>query len=91
MGQEVEMALFTRFGSEIVLVRRAALADVKTFENRRVDKTDKQRTEEGWRAVAKYVDDSKEILVDASFMRADGGWAEVSAAFEALRSAKAAS
>lgn len=85
------MALYTRFGDKIELVRVATLGDVKTFERRKVDRADRERTKEGWRAVARYVDiesgvgrDKKEILVDAGYLKADDGSKEITAAFDAL-------
>lgn len=80
------MSIATRFGEEITLVRRATLDDLKTFEgrSRRIDKHDRERTSEGWRAIAKYADTGKEILVDAAYVRATGGWTEIEAAFKAL-------
>ena len=86
------MTLFTRFGDRIELVRAASLADVKAYEKRKADKIDRERTRDGWRAIAKYCDiisgvgkDEKEILVDAGYLRADDGWREISKAFEALQ------
>ena len=61
-------------------MRVATLGDVETFERRKVDRADRERTKEGWRAVARYVDiesgvgrDKKEILVDAGYLKADDG------------------
>jgi hypothetical protein len=95
------MSLYTRFGDRLELVRLATIADVQTFERRKADKVDRDRTRDGWRAIAKYSggpnrgampgtngcgDENvgKETLVDASFLRADDGWSEISKAFQAL-------
>ena len=94
------MALYTRFGDRLELVRLATIEDVKTFERRKVDKQDRERTRDGWRAIARYCaskcgfehanncgDENvdKETLVDAGYLRADGGWKEIADAFRALQ------
>ena len=92
------MALYTRFGDRVELLRLATLDDVKTYEHRKVDKIDRDRTKNGWRGIARYLggpglgskspgDENvgKEILVDAALLRADDGWSEISKAFEALQ------
>ncbi len=50
------VAIFTRFGDRVELVRLATLDDVKTFEgrSRKIDKIDRERTRDGWRAIARY-------------------------------------
>jgi hypothetical protein len=87
----------TRFGDHIELVRVATLADVKTYERRKPDKEDRNRTRDGWRAIARYTGTTvrgtspgeelhgKEILVDAAYLRADDGWKEISDAFHKLQ------
>lgn len=86
----------TRFGDHIELVRVATLADVQAFEKRKPDKEDRERTKNGWRAIAKYTGTTvrggspgdeligKEILVDAAYLRASDGWKEISDAFTRL-------
>jgi hypothetical protein len=48
------MAIYTRFGDGLELVRLATIEDVTTFERRKPDKEDRERTRDGWRAVARY-------------------------------------
>lgn len=76
--------LTTLFGTGVELVRVATAEDVRTFERRKVDAEDRQRTSDGWRAIAKRLDTGAEILVDAAYLRASGGWKEISDAFRAL-------
>jgi hypothetical protein len=78
----------TRMGEAVELVRVATIDDVKTFECRRPDKQDRERTKDGWRAIARYVvggSTRSDILVDAAYLKATNGWAEISEAFDALR------
>lgn len=97
------MALYTRFGDQVELVRLATVDDVRTFERRKPDAEDRRRSRECWRAIARYCggpnrgsrnpnangcgDENvgKEILVDAAYLKADGGWSEISDAFHALQ------
>lgn len=81
------MALYTRFGSEVRLVRPAVKSDVKRIDKRRPDKQDAKDLErvqvkekahdigqQLW--VADYVDGG-ECLVVVACLVADGGWNEI--------------
>jgi hypothetical protein len=72
------MALVTRFGDQVVLVREATAADIKTFERRKVDKTDRDRLSDHMIFVARYANEQKkDFTVDLAFLRATNGWAEI--------------
>lgn len=81
--------IYSRFGSVITLKRLATIEDVKTFENRRADKQDKERTAEHCRFIATFADDGKDRLVDVSFLHADDGIREIATAVRALLPADA--
>lgn len=73
--------IYTRFGNKIEVVRRATVADVRKFDNRRPDKEDRVRTADGWRAICRYLD-GREFLADVAFLKADGGYGEIHDAFK---------
>ena len=76
----------TRFGDECVLVREATAADIRAFENRKVDKMDRERIGQHMVFIARYVSietgfvngkRTKEFTADLSFLRATEGWKEI--------------
>ena len=84
------MSLYTRFGSEVKLVRPAVKADIKRIEKRRADKQDAKDLaplnvnepahdfgQQLW--VAEYVDGGGEVLVVMACLVADEGWKEITA------------
>lgn len=79
------MSLYSRFGGQVTVVRKATVNDVKVFENRRPDKEDKSRTGGGMRAICRYVDTGKEFLADVAYLRADGGITEILDAFKSCQ------
>lgn len=82
------MAIYGRCGTRCTVVRLATSADVKPFEGRKPDAEDERRSEEGWRAICRWEEPDKhersEFLADAAYLRADGGWREISEAFRAF-------
>lgn len=75
------MTIYSKFGGAVTLVRFAKIEDVKTYERRRADKQDKERTADGWRFIAKYEDEPgespKQFLADVAYLRADDGLKEI--------------
>lgn len=78
------MALYTRFGSEVVLLRPAVKADIKRIEKRRADKQDARDLEQNERFgprqqlwVGQYTDDRGDVLVVLAHLVADEGWKEI--------------
>ena len=78
------MAIYSRFGSPVTIVRAAVIEDVKKYDNRRPDKRDRSRVEDGGYLIARHIDTGKEYLTDIAFLRADGGLGEIVDAIEAL-------
>jgi hypothetical protein len=85
------MAIYSRFGDPVIVVRMATVEDVKTFENRKPDKQDRERTKDGQRIICRYLKGSKgdelqgrEFLADTAYLRADEGYREIMAAVRAL-------
>jgi hypothetical protein len=73
------MAIVTRFGDPCVIVREAVITDVKAFENRKVDKIDRERFEMHMMFICRYVNGkrTKEFLADLAYLRATDGWREI--------------
>ncbi len=70
------MSIITRFGEPCTLVREAVIADIKTFENRRTDREDRERHRMHMRFIAAR-SDGREFLADLAFLRATDGWKEI--------------
>lgn len=77
------MAIFSRFGSELTLVREATAADVKRLDRRAFDEQDKSRIAYGMLWVCK-LDSGEEMLADAAHLRADDGIAEINRARKSI-------
>lgn len=67
----------------LTIVRMGTLDDVKKLDKRRPDKIDKQAVELGSYVVV--IQNGKERLYHIGYLRADGGWPEISAAIEAVK------
>lgn len=76
--------IYGRFGNPVTIVRRAVLADVKKYENRRPDKADKIGLANGAYWIARDNDTNREKLYSLAYLRADDGSREITAAIEAL-------
>lgn len=76
------MAIYGRFGHELTIERMAVLADIKPLTGRKPDKIDKQSIENGSYVVVVHKDDGKRDLYHLGYLRADGGFAEISKAIE---------
>lgn len=76
------MAICSRFGNGLSILRPAVLADVKKFDGRKPDAHDKRRIEEGQYVIVGY-DDNTEGLADLAMLKADGGWREIEEAAKA--------
>lgn len=73
------MAIFSRFGETVDVVRVAELADVERFENRAPDEKDRECIDAGAYIVVAY-DDGAEDITHRGYLRADGGAQEIAAA-----------
>lgn len=82
------MAIYGRFGVEIIIKRRAVLADVKALDKRRPDKQDRDAIAAGSYWVVDFKDatnaDSRDRLYHLGYMRADDGLNEIERAIIAL-------
>lgn len=76
--------IYGRSGEPCTIVRVGTLADVRTLDNRKPDKTDRAAVESGSYVVVRFVDDDTERLYHLAFLRADGGSLEVTRAIEGL-------
>ena len=76
--------IYGRFGGRMTIQRMARLSDVKELDGRKPDKQDKAAL-----AADSYVvvsDDAGKLrLYHLSFLKADGGWAEISAVVMAVK------
>jgi hypothetical protein len=93
-AKEARQMIYGRFGDEIEIVRVAVLADVKRLDKRKPDKHDKQRVADGCYIVtrSKSADDpfgGDERLHDICYMRADGGFKEITEAIRRLSAQEA--
>lgn len=82
------MAIYGRFGVELIIKRRAVLADVKALDKRKPDKQDRDALAAGSYWVCDFKDatgpDSRDRLYHLGYMRADGGLGEIESAVIAL-------
>lgn len=82
------MAIYGRFGVELIIKRRAVLADVKALDHRKADKQDREALALGSYWVVDFKEatgsDSHDRLYHLGFMRADDGLNEIERAIIAL-------
>jgi len=77
--------IYGRGGDPVTIVRVATIGDVKTLDNRKPDKADREAIRcSSYMVVLLY---GVERLYHIGFLKADGGSREISAAIEALRQA----
>jgi hypothetical protein len=84
---EIVMAIYTRWGSVVTLVRPITTAEeVEKLDRRKADKHDAERLEYGMYAAARVENDlpDKELLVDLGMLRADDGISEINRAARAV-------
>ena len=86
------MAIYGRFGVEIIIKRRAVLGDVQKLDNRKPDKQDREAIKAGSYWVVDFVGtkdrDGRDRLYHLAYLRADGGIAEIDAACKATEDGK---
>jgi len=79
------MAIYTRFGNEVVLLRPVTTtAEVQKLDKRSFDLHDLERLKYGMYAVAKFIDGDVEMLVDLGMLRADDGIVEINRSARAV-------
>jgi len=75
------MAIFSRFGETVDVVRVAELVDVERYEFRDPDERDRECVDAGEYLVIAY-DDGAQDITHRGYLRADGGAHEIA---EAIR------
>lgn len=75
--------IYGPFGSEISKVRRAQLADIHKYEQRKPDDIDRESVHRGSYVIGTWADSGEEFMTHLGRLRADGGSAEIDAAMEA--------
>jgi hypothetical protein len=83
------MAIYTRFGTPVRLVRPVTtLREVQKIENRVPDQHDSQRIDLGMYCIGRLIDEGAETqedrLFDLGLLRADDGIAEINKAARAV-------
>lgn len=79
------MAIYTRFGSVVTLIRPVTTAaEAAKLENRKPDAHDESRLEYGMYAVGKIEGSDEERLFDLGMLRADDGIREINDTAEAV-------
>lgn len=79
------MAIYGRFGHELTIERVATLADIKPLTGRKPDKLDREALSRDSYVIVVHKDDGMRDLYHLGYLRADGGWPEISAAIEATK------
>jgi hypothetical protein len=75
------MAIYSkRSGSECRIVRRAVLSDVRKYDRRKPDASDRRNVAAGNYYVCAWADGTGEFLAATWYLCADGGLGEIEAA-----------
>lgn len=79
------MSIYGRWGDPITILRVATLDDVTKYERREPDKNDREWVNRCLYLVVAYDDSGEESITHLTYLRADGGAAEIDAAIAATK------